>query len=240
VQIYYPEKRRADPVGYFHPTSPIGQVFESFRTQPHRKHIGVCGLGTGMMAAFGQKGQQWTYFEIDPKVVALAENPRYFTFLQDARKRGVDLPPPILGDGRLMVERSPHKFDLLLLDAFSSDAIPVHLLTREAIEQVYLPHLADDGILGFHITNRYLDLEPVLANLADSLGLEAMIQTVGKRDDDTMYRLGTVWVILARNRAAFGPLGDDPRWQPLQRRPEVGIWTDDYSNLLKIFDWGHW
>jgi hypothetical protein len=122
-----------------------------------------------------------------------------------------------------------------VVDAFSSDAIPIHLLTREAIE-LYLDHLTADGLLVFHISNRYINLEPVLANLAKEFGLVGLAQI----DEDLSIpeKAASHWVVLARKHAALGGLATDHRWQPIKENPAVGLWTDDYSNLLSVIDWG--
>src|SRR5262249_17860638 len=137
--------------------------------------MAVLGLGTATMAGYTRPEQEIWYFEIDRAVLRIASNPKYFTFLTDAIARGAVV-KIIMGDGRLQMKKEspPSHFGLILLDAFSSDAIPTHLLTREAFEEVYLPKLAPGGIIGVHISNRHLSLEPLVGNLAQSLGLAAI------------------------------------------------------------------
>ncbi|MFH1267013.1 MAG: fused MFS/spermidine synthase [Planctomycetota bacterium] len=150
--------RRRQPLSYFHRTGPLGDVFQALSDRGSFREIGVIGLGTGTIAAYGKPGQRITYYEIDPAILRIARDPRYFTFLRD-QEAELDV---VLGDARLSLVDAPSaRYDLLVLDAFSSDAIPVHLLTREAIA-LYLNKLADRGVLALHISNRYLDLAPVL------------------------------------------------------------------------------
>ncbi len=219
-----------EPLSYYHRTGPIGQVFEEFSGPKAKKEVAVIGLGTGTLASYGEPGQSFSFFEIDLDVVKIAES--YFTYLKDCRAKWVVYP----GDGRLrMKQAEDHEFHMIILDAFNSDAIPVHLLTREALE-LYFHKLSDDGIVALHISNRYLNLEPVLGNLAEALHLVGLYEY----DGDFMGKVGkraSQWVLLAHRPEDFGKLMQDPRWRPLQRRPEVGVWTDDYSNLLSVFKW---
>src|SRR5262249_30439280 len=159
--------RRSEPLTYFTRSSGIGRTFLALDERP--KTVGIVGLGAGTVACYGRPGQQWIFYEINPAVERLARDPSFFTYLRDAESRGVDV-QVVLGDGRLSIDSSPTIHDVIIIDAFSSDAIPVHLLTREAL-QIYLRKLSSHGLLMFHITNRFVDLTPVLANLARELGL---------------------------------------------------------------------
>lgn len=219
-----------EPLSYYHRTGPIGQVFAEFSGPKAKKDIGIIGLGTGTLASYGEPGQSFTFFDIDPAVKDVAG--RYFSYLMTCRaKWGI-----VLGDARLQMQLArPKQFQLLIVDAFNSDAIPVHLLTREALE-LYFQKLSEDGILALHISNRYLSLEPVLGNLADDLHLAGLVEYDPDFDRYPGKR-ASQWVILAKSMKDFGKLTQDPRWKPLQRRPEVGVWTDDYSNLLGVFKW---
>lgn len=227
--------KRRTPLGYYHPDGPIGQVFKTFGDSPLFDRVGLVGLGTGALAAYGRPGQTMTFYEIDPAMVRLAENTSYFTYLMDCRGRY----EMRLGDGRLNIARAADgEYGLILLDAFSSDSIPVHLMTKEAVE-LYLSKLRPDGLLAFHISNQYLDLAPVLARIAAELKL-AMI---GRKDDVSgeqtagtgMY--GSNWILLARDKADFGPLLSDNRWKLAAPAPGAPLWTDDYSNVLSVFHW---
>src|SRR5207247_1962837 len=149
-------QRNSLPLTYYYPTGPLGAIFHAFERPPTKREVAVVGLGTGSTAYYGQEGQRFTFFEIDSAVVKVARNPKCFTFVEDCRAR-VEL---VLGDARLSLANEPdRKYGLIVLDAFSSDAIPVHLLTREAL-QLYFAKLEDDGILALHVSNRYLDLHP--------------------------------------------------------------------------------
>ena len=218
------QARRREPISYYHREGPIGQLIAAVSGRLDGGHVGVVGLGAGALAAYAQPGQQWTFYEIDPAVARVASTPRYFTYLEDC---GVGC-RVVLGDGRLSVARAEQPFDLLILDAFSSDAIPVHLMTREAL-QTYLSKLSVDGVLAFHISNRHLDLRPVLGALAVDLGLTAygQIDSVGR----SAGRTSSSWLMMARDPRALSALAGDSRWT----RPRAGsdLWTDDYSNVFK-------
>jgi hypothetical protein len=220
------------PLGYYHPDGPIGQVFTTRQDGPPA-HVAVVGLGSGALAAYGRTGDRFTFYEIDPAVAEMASDPALFSYLTDA-DAATDI---VLGDGRLSLERSDERYDVLVLDAFSSDAIPVHLLTAEAI-QGYLEHLTPDGVLAIHISNRYFDLGPVVAELADHAGLTARrridappieVQDTGRWSSD--------WVVLATDLAALGELTPETGWVPLPADGDTRLWTDDYSDLLGAFRW---
>jgi SAM-dependent methyltransferase len=225
---------RRKSLSYFHPDGSYGQVFAAFSGPQAKKRIAVTGLGIAALANYCEAGQQVTYYEIDPEVTAIALDPRWFSYYLDSQARGVDL-QVVHGDARLKMEEAPDaSYDMIILDAFTSDAIPVHLLTREALE-LYLRKLAPGGLLVAHISNRYLGLEPVLGNLAEALHLVGLKQF--GVSDDAIYRFAADIVLLAREREAFGPLRSDPRWTPLERSPSIGIWSDDFSNVVRIIKW---
>jgi spermidine synthase len=219
--------RRMEPLTYYHREGPLGQVFEKFSGQ----EVAVVGLGTGSMAGYAKPGEHWTFYEIDPAVVRIASDPRYFTFLKDAPAKV----RVVLGDARLKLEDAPDGiYDLIVLDAFSSDAIPVHLVTKEALE-LYLAKLADNGIIAFHVSNRYLDLEMVLGDLAHDAGLFSLVQEmkVGMADQEEFKRNST-WVVMARKAGDLKGLADNPRWGPLKASGGGGLWTDDFSNIISV------
>lgn len=233
--------REHTPLGYYHPDGPIGQVFRDFKDVPDHSgrplldHVGLVGLGTGALATYGEPGRRITFHEIDPAVVAIAENPQYFTYLRDCKAR-YDF---ALGDGRLTLARVPDgEYGLILLDAFSSDAIPIHLITREAAA-LYLTKLKPGGLLAFHISNQYLELAPVLARIAADLDL-AIIGREDEIPEDEMIRtsrFSCTWILLARRRDDFGPLLKSPLWRSLTPTAAAPLWTDDYSNILSVFQW---
>lgn len=224
-------ERALEPTAYYHPTGPYAQAFAELATSDgEARQVAVVGLGAGGMACLAAAGERWDFYEIDPEVERIAR--REFGYLAACPpESGV-----VIGDGRLQLERSGRTYDLIALDAFSSDAIPVHLLTRQALE-TYLARLAPDGALLFHITNRHLDLEPVLAALAADLGLEAIVREDFRVTQAELAdgKAGTEVVAMARDREALAPLAADPRWVPVRTRPGVGPWTDDFTSILPLF-----
>ncbi len=231
--------RRNQPLAYYFPTGPLGQVFAHLPGPTPGRRIAVLGLGAGGLAAYGRAGEAWDFYELDPAVPRVAE--RYFTYLGDCRKRGAAV-RVVVGDARLSLENAPdHHYDVIIADAFSSDAVPVHLLTQEALT-LYRKKLAKGGILVFNIRNRYLDLAPVLARLVEKEKLAARVRQVEREDiTEEEARQGKTpsrWVVMAESENDLADLANDPRWQPLQTRSDVGLWTDDFSNLLSVFRWG--
>ncbi len=233
--------RRGEPLSYYHRQGPIGQVFAELDGRAPVLRIAVIGLGTGTLAAYARPGDMMTFYEIDRRVRDIAFDPAYFTYVSDASARAASVRVE-LGDARVRLdavkrERPGERYDLIVVDAFSSDAIPVHLLTREAL-RLYLDMLAPDGLLAFHISNRYLDLEPVVANLAEDAGLGGRLIEEDDSDESAGAAHST-WVVLARTPAAFGGLACDERFtaEKLEPTPRVGVWTDDFHNLLSVFKW---
>ncbi len=216
---------RPEAITYYHPTTPMGQAFATF-TEP--ENVGVIGLGVGATACLMRDGQKATYFEIDPLVAEIATDPTRFTYLSEC---GENM-RIVLGDGRLTLQNDPEgAYDLLLIDAFSSDAIPVHLLTVEAFEG-YFSRLSEDGVLIAHISNRHVDLQPILGRLAEHMGLEARVRTHLVGDFSTENPISSsIVVALGRKPSDLGALIDDERWVPLESDGKK-MWTDDYSNLL--------
>ena len=222
---------RSEPVSYYHREGPAGKVFAEFEGRKKKTRIAVTGLGTGSLAAYAGAGQEIDFYEIDPAVKRISTNPAYFTFLSDCRARW----RVILGDARLTMEKAPpNHYGIIILDAFSSDSIPVHLLTKEAVD-LYLSKLEQDGVLLIHITNRYVNLAPVLAKLADENGLACRL-----RDDESDYESGkdgSTWVLLARSESDLGALSESEDWKKIEPRKTVAVWTDDFSNILSVFKW---
>jgi hypothetical protein len=220
-----------DPLTYYHRTGPAGRLFAALDLVPGRlREVAVVGLGAGSLAAYGHSGQHWTFYEIDPAVVYIARDSGYFTFLRDCSAEQEF----VVGDARLRLSEADGKrCDLLVLDAFGSDATPVHLLTREAL-QVYLARIKQDGILAFHISNRYLNLEPVLAELAGDSNLVCLTREELKvsSEETAEGKYPSIWVIMARTPAALQGVGQRSLWVPSQRVPGKAVWTDDYSDLL--------
>jgi SAM-dependent methyltransferase len=213
--------KAGQPLSYYGPESGIGLAIAA-QSQAGRR-IGVIGLGAGTIAAYGRPGDLVKFYDINPQVIDIAKSE--FTYLSGSKAMiGI-----ALGDARLVLEReAPQQFDVLAVDAFSSDAIPVHLLTRQAFE-VYLRHLNPGGILAIHVTNRYLDLVPVVKDIADSLGLAA----IHVRDDADGVMASTDWVLVSRSadELARHPIGDSAL--DIHSDPARRIWSDDFNNLFR-------
>jgi hypothetical protein len=227
--------RREEPLSYYSRSGPLGQIVEAYRDADSASRVAVIGLGTGSMACYAESGESWTFYELDPEMERIARDPRLFTFLRDCGSEE----RVVLGDARLSLARaSGERYGLIAVDAFSSDAIPVHLITREAL-QLYLQRLAADGILAFHISNGYVDLHPVLADLAADLGLVAAARDDNDvpADQARMGRFPSHWVALAPDARALERLLQDSRWYRLESDGSRPVWTDDYSNLLSVFHW---
>lgn len=295
-------RRQGVPLTYYAESGPVGQVMQAYSkdnsalallagplagytAQPGvHPHVAVIGLGTGTMACYARPGQKFTFYDIDPLVRDIAFNPKFFTYVDDAKNRGaqIDL---LLNDARLAIERQvrnkpseEEKYGVMVIDAFSSDAIPVHLITQEALG-FYLGMLKQDGVLAFHISNRYLDLRPVLANLAAAHDPPLVAYYQNDRAEEYVGKSASTWVVIARDEKALSNLMTLNRWRlerqqafehllpllgvpdhangfntlilahlglaqhrmvqapwiPVRTAKKVGIWTDDYSNLLGVF-----
>jgi len=234
VQALEPARRR-DPLAYYAASGPAGEVFAGFSRAFPAGRVALVGLGVGSLACYRNASQKFTFYEIDPRVKRFARDPRYFTFLRDcAPQAGI-----VLGDARLsLAKEAERKFDLIVLDAFSSDAIPMHLLTREAM-QLYLARLAPSGVLVFNISNRHLNLRPVLSNLATNLGLACLARDdllLSQQEVDS-GKFASRWMVLARSPDDFRRLGLDDRWQPSPGRTVAKVWSDDFSNILGSIAW---
>jgi hypothetical protein len=229
---------RRVPLLYYFPTSPIGQVFQAFHGSQGKARTAIIGMGIGNLAGYAESGQEFVFYEIDPVVERIARDRRYFHYLDDAENRGAAI-KVILGDGRLgMQQDSAGRFGMIIIDAFSGDAIPTHLLTREAF-QLYLEHLDEDGLLAIHISNDHVDLEPIVAELARDQELVALIQADTKisREERERGKAPSTWVVIARHRQHLGPLGESSRWKLLELRSSSILWRDDYTNLWPIIRW---
>jgi hypothetical protein len=224
------------PTAYYTAASGVGRALAHFPRKVNRR-VGVVGLGVGTLAAMGNPGDYFRFYEINDQVRRLALD--RFWYIGDSAAR-IDI---VLGDARLSMEQEPNQqFDILVLDAFRSDAVPVHLLTREAFE-VYLRHLQPDGVIAVHISNRYLNLEPVITRTADHFALGAALiyhdkshlnEDEGEEDDTTS---SSDWILLTKNfeflkLPAITEVSIARKTYP----PKIGMWTDDASNLLQILD----
>jgi SAM-dependent methyltransferase len=217
-----------EPTSYYTRGGPVGDVMRAYDDTPLLDRVAVVGMGVGTMAAYGQPGRRLDFYEIDPAVVRIARSD--FGFL---RRSTADV-RVVLGDGRLSLQRAPQgAYGLVVLDAFSSDAIPAHLLTEEAI-RTYRRVLAPGGLLAVHVTNRHLRLAPVVAAQARELDMVALV----RRDDQAEPPAAiSTWVVLARRSPDLDRLRTRPGWEPV---PVDGTraWTDDYSSLVQVLDLG--
>lgn len=226
---YIAPGRRTQPTTYYHRDSPIGQVFSVLGRDGALARVAVIGMGTGSLACHRAPQRSWTFYEIDPAVVALARESPYFDFLA----RCAPDAKIVIGDGRLELARaSDAAYDLLVIDTFSSDAIPAHMVTREALA-LYLQKIADNGLVAFHVTNQYLDLVPVLARLAADAGVTAYVP--GPRFDlqldERLAALPSEWVVMSRDALRLAPLESEENWVPAPAATGR-VWTDDFSNIL--------
>jgi hypothetical protein len=227
--------KRLNPSTYYHSTSPVGKVLIASARNGRAHNVAVVGLGAGALACHGAAGQSFTFYEIDPMVERIARDESLFTFMRDCPPK-IDV---VIGDARLSLASTPDRhFDIFVLDAFSSDVIPVHLLTRQAIE-LYLRKTASDGVLLIHISNRYMDLAPVLDRLAKELNLEALIE-----DDFNLPaglsaegKTASRWILLARDQRSVARFTNETGWRRLDGNRGGDLWTDEYSNVLKILHW---
>ena len=254
MQIFEPAELRREPITYFQNRGAIGQIFEELVERAAEKkrppRVAVLGVGTGTLAAYAENGWSMTLFEIDKAMMRLAyQTSDYFTFMRDAQARGAKIEVR-LGDGRKCIENHDKEtdgtFDILFMDAFASDSVPVHLLTREAF-MVYFEQLGDDGMVVVNIANRYLDFEPVLANLAQSQGWRMILQ----RGDQvsSLDKYATSWVVISKKTLNLDRLASKSSqlesngnewtetWQEGKAVPSKGVWTDSYSNIVNIFNW---
>src|SRR5271157_5728640 len=221
-----------EPVAYYTRSGPIGQVFGAFQESPVETEVALIGLGAGVMACYHQPHQRFTFYEIDPTVLHIAQNRHYFTYLSDC---GSPV-RVVLGDARLSLRDAPaHGYGMMVLDAFSGDCIPTHLLTREALA-LYLSKLAPNGVLAFHISNRYMDLHGVLGDLAQDAGLSCLRNDDAHVSEDEARegKFASWWVVMARNSSDLEALRKDSRWRALRAVPGSRVWTDDFSNIVSI------
>ncbi len=218
---YLKPERRDLPTTYYGPESGVALAIKHTAQQESQK-VGVIGLGTGTLAVWGKPGDNYHFYDINPQVIDIAQSE--FTYLKDS-KAHVDIS---LGDARLSLEReAPHEFDVLVVDAFSSDSIPVHLITKEAMA-VYLKHVKPGGAVVFHVTNRFLKLAPVVKQIADDLGLYAAL--IVDEAEGTAFSK-TDWVIVTRDRALVDTEAIAQKTTEIDVIPGLRLWTDDFNNL---------
>ena len=220
------------PSSYYSRQGPVGDVFGSRAATDLGAQVGVIGLGAGAVACYAKPGQRWTFYEIDPAVETIARDPRLFTFLRDCLPNG----RVVIGDGRLaLAADTGARYDILIIDAFGGDAPPVHLLTREAI-QLYLGRLAPGGVLLFNVSNKYLNLTLVLANVGSDLGL-ATYQRTDLEGTASSVEAGifpSAWIAMARDPGDLAGLASRKGWFPTRTDPSQPVWTDDFSDVLGV------
>ena len=225
AQDHRPERRR-EPLTYYHRQGPCGEVFAALAGRIPGGRVGAVGLGVGSIAAYSAPGERWTFYEIDAAVERTART--QFTFLGDAAAT-IDV---VIGDGRLqLLQARDGEFGLVVLDAFNSDAVPVHLLTREALT-IYLQKLAPGGVLAFHVSSQYVTLAPILGDLAGALGLVARFRQEAELPEAAHAELKheSKWVLMARRAEDLAGLA----WDELPPRQGQPVWTDEYSSLLGV------
>ncbi len=222
---------RYEPTTFYHRDGPLGQLFAALGRGGRFRHVALVGLGTGSAVCYREPGRTWSIFEIDPVVVQLARDPRWFDFLAGCAPGA----PVVIGDGRISLQRVPERsYDLIILDTFSSDAIPIHMVTREAVA-LYFRKLSERGVLMLHISNQYLDLTPVLFAIAADLGLTARVPSprLSLPVNGRYSKMESNWMAIARAPGDLAALEAEQGWQPPGPRIAARPWTDDYSNIVQ-------
>jgi spermidine synthase len=222
-----------EPLSYYHRKGPAGQIFK-FISLPPSARLGIIGLGTGSLAPYATSSQSLTFYEIDPTIERIAKDPTLFSYLSDCVSTKT-APEVILGDARLEIAGAQnHSYQLLVVDAFSSDAIPIHLITREALS-LYLSKLDSRGLMAFHISNRFTDLKEVLGNLATSLDLTALVNE--DPGDESEGRFQSIWMIMGKQSNDLDSLRELGTWTAAPVDGNKSVWTDKYSNLAAAIRW---
>ncbi|GAB4267171.1 MAG: fused MFS/spermidine synthase [Candidatus Rifleibacteriota bacterium] len=234
------EVRPLFPLTYYSREGPVGDIFKLGNIKRWAKKVGIVGLGCGTIAYYGRPWQQFDFFEINPAVIKIATDKRLFTYLDRcAAKTKI-----IAGDARIMLERLPDSYyDLLIMDAYTSDSVPTHLLTMEAF-RIYMKKLKPDGMLVLHLSNRYFKLDYVVARILQELKIPALI----RRDDprnysikydwyDEMLLSRSIWIAASNDKHRLEGLKSFGDWQKTQPSPAYSVWTDDYANILQIYNW---
>ncbi|HJX82971.1 MAG TPA: fused MFS/spermidine synthase, partial [Candidatus Angelobacter sp.] len=224
---FFADQWRRVPTSYYAEDSGVGLAL-TFCCSGRPKRVGIVGLGAGTVAAYGRKGDVFRFYEINPQVEKIAKD--FFSYLQDSAAQ-VEIVP---GDARLsMVQEPPQNYDVIVVDAFSGDAIPVHLLTTQAIK-LYQRHLRPGGILAVHISNRYLDLGPVVQQQADYAGLQAVLITSDREDDRGETEFTADWVLVTTDKDFLAREEVADAGEPIANKPGLRLWTDDYNSLLPL------
>ncbi|MEZ5690386.1 MAG: fused MFS/spermidine synthase [Rickettsiales bacterium] len=224
---YISGKKHLIPMSYYHPSGPVGDVINALQKEKYSMDIAAIGLGVGSIACYGRKEDKISFFEINPAVIDIVENSDYFSYVKECEPT-VNI---IAGDGRLQIKKYGKMFDLIVLDAFTSDSIPIHLLTYEAFIS-YKKHLKKDGVILINISNRYLNLGKVVSAIANNLGMDAMV-FFDKDISQDKYKNTSIWVVMAK-KSVIKQMNLPKHWGKLDSMDSVYLWTDDYSNILRL------
>jgi hypothetical protein len=218
--------RRLEPTTYYGPTAGIGRIIDIKRAAGPGIRVGVVGLGAGTLAVYGRPGDHYRFYEINPQVIDIAKSD--FSYLGSSQAKIETL----LGDARLTMEREPAQgYDVLAIDAFSSDSIPTHLMTHQAMG-IYLKNMKPDGVIAFHVTNRFLHLAPVVKRIADEHGLHTVL--ISDDPDEASDFAKTDWVLVSRSAQALADPRIAGKAEPIGDIPGLRLWTDSFNNLFKI------
>jgi hypothetical protein len=223
-----PVSGRPEPITYYYRDGGIGQAIAAIRERKGAPlRVAVIGLGAGTLTCASEPGESWKFFEIDQSMVDTARDPKYFTYIRSCEP---DL-KPVIGDARLTFAREPDGiYDLIIVDAYSSDAIPVHLATEEAMK-IYKDKLAPHGAVLMHVSNRHLELSSVVVGIADANDLKSWVYSEDSGRDGE-YIFATSVVVSARDEADVGKLASSEVWEETEANEKQRVWTDDYSNIL--------
>ena len=236
MQLLGTPDRLRQPTSYYVSGSGVGLAMQAAPTLFANAHIGVVGLGAGTLACYGIAGQRWKFYEIDPKIAEIARDTSRFRFLSECQPTA----PIVIGDARLTLAAEPaNSADVLVIDAFSSDSVPMHLLTTEAFD-VYRRHLSTDGLLMVHISNRFLDLRPVIAAAAANGWTARMRQYDPTEAELKQSATSSDWIALSPSAATIArleQLSSPAKWTRLTPETEFSAWTDDRASILPIIKW---
>jgi len=222
------EGKSGIPLSYYHPTGPAGDVMEMIKDR-RDQNVGIVGLGTGSLAAYASWHRHITFFDLDPQIIDIAQT--YFSYLRRCAANCT----VVVGDGRVRISQlSEGTFDLLVIDAFSSDSIPSHLVSREAVG-LYVSRLKPDGVLLFHVSNRFLDIPLLVSAVLTDSGLATFVRH--DTDRSIAGKSPSDYVVAARKPDDLGSITSNPNWQRVSRIPDLRPWTDDYSNVIGLLRW---
>ena len=224
------------PLSYYHPKGPAGAIMKLYERQKTVRRVAVIGLGAGAMAAYAKDNEVWNFYEIDPAVLRIASDTNYFTYLQRCGAKQVNHK---IGDARLLLREEPDQhFDLIICDAFSSDVPPLHLITKEALQE-FRRKLAPGGMILYNISSRLLNFRPVLGNICAELHLQGYSLNEGVTAEESMRfgRYSSHWAVMAAEEKTLEAVAGNKYWQRLVPEPSQPVWSDDYYNILGIFDW---